>query len=84
MADQAEHAFRAMGRLLSAAQPFSFLDKTPKLECLRDFQLLLGGLCDVSKLPVKGGRQAIAGGQSLHAGPLPVRLSPDVPLQLLW
>lgn len=60
-ADLAEHGFRSVGRLLAAGHAFTFLDNTPKRQCLKDFQKLLGHYFDMSTFPVKGGRQVIAG-----------------------
>ncbi len=61
--DQNQHAFRYVGSSLSAGHPFTFLyRKSPKAQCLRDFQTLFGNSYDMSSFPVKGGRQVIAGG----------------------
>lgn len=65
-ADLAEHGFRSVGRLLAAGHAFTFLDNTPKRQCLKDFQKLLGHYFDMSTFPVKGGRQVIAGEDTLH------------------
>ncbi len=75
-ADQAEHAFRSVGRLLCAGQPFAFL-ASPKKECLKDFQILLGQFYDMSRFPVRGGRLVIAGEQRLQAGFAPFSLLPE-------
>lgn len=59
--DQALHAFRTVGRMLSAGQPFSYV-AMPKKTCLGDNVRLLGEFVgDIRDFPVWGGREFIAG-----------------------
>ena len=61
-ADQKQHAFRYVGSALSAGQPFTFLYRgSTKAQCSKDFQMLLGDFYDMTRFPVRGGRQVIAG-----------------------
>lgn len=61
-ADQKQHAFRYVGSALSAGQPFTFIYRgTAKRQCCQDFQMLLGDFYDMTRFPVRGGRQVIAG-----------------------
>ncbi|KAL0021047.1 hypothetical protein WJX79_001102 [Trebouxia sp. C0005] len=60
--DQKQHGFRYVGSSLSAGHPLTFLyRKSPKAQCLRDFQTLFGKWYDMSSFPVRGGRQVVAG-----------------------
>ena len=61
-ADNNENAHRAVGRLLCAGTDYIY-HEGPKMDNLKEFQLLFGGYYDISTFPVKGGRRLVIAGQ---------------------
>ena len=66
-ADDAEHSYRSVRRLLCAGTCFNVVPGSTKAQCLKDFETLLGCFWNVTEFPLKGGRQFISGKPQLDA-----------------
>lgn len=62
-ADDAEHSYRSVRRLLCAGTPFTVVSGSVKEQNVKDFAVLLGDLWDEDAFPLRGGRLFIAGKQ---------------------
>ncbi|KAL3131463.1 hypothetical protein ABBQ38_007771 [Trebouxia sp. C0009 RCD-2024] len=60
-ADDAEHSYRSVRRLLCAGTPFTVVSGSVKEQNVKDFAVLLGDLWDEDAFPLRGGRLFIAG-----------------------
>lgn len=60
-ADMREHSYRAVPRLLCAGSSFNAVQDSPKEDCFKDIERLLGPYWNLAPFPVKGGRSFIAG-----------------------